>query len=215
MKPKGQRIFLPVLAVFLLAGIIGLTGCMSSAGKQYYQLFLPSSMPGAAASQGNTAAPRLDKILMVEPVEIEAIYNDYRVVYRTSPYQLNYYSYHFWIKKPGKLIRDSIREYLEVKQVFPRVITGFSMGNPDLILKASVHVIEEVDRPGPWYAHLKMDIEIKDFKTGEAVLFHSFNRQKQLIMKKVSQVPVAVSKMLQEELDIVMNKLVLKTAKPL
>jgi len=199
MKLRRIFLFLPVLIVLL-----GLVGCITSVGKKYYQLHLDSMGPGTtdkgAVHTGN-------KVLLVEAVEVEDIYNDFRVVYRTSPYQLNYYSYNFWIKKPGKLVRDSITDYLSKSNIFKKVIKDYSEGSPDLLLKAVVHILEEFDQPGVWFAHLKMDIEIKDFKSNQTVLSHSFDRHRRLSQKKVERLPMAISRILKEELDKVIKKL--------
>ena len=199
---KVIRIFLllPVLILFF-----SLTGCITSVGKKYYQLHLDNSGPPVTVGKSDIHSG--DKVLLVEAVEVETIYDDYRVVYRRSPYQLNYYSYHFWIKKPGKLVRDSIRDYLSKSNIFKKVIKDYSEGSPDLLLHASVHILEEFDQPGIWFAHLKMDIEIKDFKSNQTVFSHSFDRHRRLPRKKVERLPAAISKILKDELDIAAKKL--------
>ncbi len=188
----------------LLLAALAITGCIASVGKEYFQLYLPQNTPVAAG--GETTRP-IDKILLVESVEVDPIYNDYPLVYRTSPFHLNYYSYKYWIKKPGLLVRESIVDYFSKNNIFKKVITGFSGGEPDIQLKAVVYIIEEYDRPDAWFARLKMDIRIVDFKTGEPVLSHSFDRQRQLASRKVEHLPAAVSSLLQEELDKVVSEL--------
>lgn len=195
-----------LLSVLLLSVLISATACMSSAGKQYHQLFLPLNRISQDTGS-TTPKPLIDKIIMVEETATDDIYNDYRVVYRESPYQLNYYSYQFWAKKPGKLVRDVILEYFRGNRLFKQTIGRFSEGNPDLLIRATVHIIEEIDLSYTWFAHLKMDIQVKDFKTDKQILFHSFNRRKQLPVKKVEQLPVVLSSILREELDIVIEKL--------
>lgn len=204
MKPKQ----IPLILRFILAalGLIIITACMTTTGgKKYYQLYLP---PDTAPT-----APKIDKVLLVEKVEVEDIYNDYRVVYRTSPYQLNYYSYHFWIKKPEKVVRNAITDYLSKGKYFKSVITDFSGGEPEVMLKASVHIMEEYDRKVVWMARLKMDVEIKDFKSRKRVLFHSFDRQVTMPVKKVGQLPIFISRILKEELDSVIKQLEEKLSK--
>jgi hypothetical protein len=98
-------------------------------------------------------------------------------------------------------------DYFSKNNVFKKVVTGFAEGEPDIQLKAVVHILEEYDRPDTWFAHLKMDIRIDDFKTGEQVLSHSFDRQRQLAVKKAAHLPAAISGLLQEELEKVINKL--------
>jgi uncharacterized lipoprotein YmbA len=200
---KRLSLMLLVLFTFILAAL-AITGCISSVGKEYFQLYLPQNSTAAA---GGETTQQIDKILLVESVEVDPIYSDYRMVYRTSPFHLNYYSYKYWIKRPGLLIRESIVDYFSKNNIFKKVIAGFAEGEPDVQLKAVVHIIEEYDRPDAWFAHLKMDFRIIDFKTGEQVLSHSFDRQRQLAAKKIEHLPVAISGLLQEELDKVINKL--------
>jgi uncharacterized lipoprotein YmbA len=199
---KRLLLILSVLLALILAAL-AMTGCISSVGKEYFQLYLPQN----TAAAGGETTHKIDKILLVESVEVDTVYNDYRMVYRTSPFHLNYYSYKYWIKKPEVLVRESIVDYFSKNNVFKKVVTGFAEGEPDIQLKAVVHIIEELDRPDTWFAHLKMDIRIIDFKTSESILSHSFDRRRQLAAKKIEHLPVAISGLLQEELDKVINKL--------
>ena len=208
MRPKGPK---PrqsfVLCVMLcVVWVLMFSGCIpsTSAGKKYFQLYLPM-VP--VVESGEKAAPTSTKILLVNTVEVEKIYNDYRVVYRVSPYQLNYYYYNYWIKKPEILVREAIVEYLSGINAFKQVTTGFSGGDPDLQLTAKVYILEESDQGNSWFAHLKMDIVVRDFKSGQQVVFHSFDRQKQIMQKKVERLPVLISKILKEEIDKMIGKL--------
>ena len=189
----------------LLFLILLLAGCASSSGKKYYQLFLPVDVDHMMGNQ--QADPRIDKIVMLEPVAIDDIYNDYRIVYRTSPFEVSFYSYKFWIKKPDKLVFDSIRDYWSANHVFSRVISSYSQGEPHWLVKPVIYVIEEVDRPKVWYAHLKMDLEVKEFKTGKTLLIYSFNRQERMTERKIDQLPITLSKILKKELDTLVEKL--------
>ncbi|MCP5047043.1 MAG: hypothetical protein GY940_07710, partial [bacterium] len=150
------RYYSGLAVVFLFIVIsVGFSGCGSSAGKKYYQL----SLAPVAAGPGF-----IDKSVMIGPVVVEDIYNDYRVVYRTSRYQLNFYSYHFWIKKPDKMVRDVIGDYFRDGGVFREVVSGLARGEPDLVLSVGVRVMEEFDSPGAWFAHLRMDIRVEEYK---------------------------------------------------
>ena len=184
---------------FVLSGLILilLQGCGSSPVRRYYQLHL----------EAGESLPKIGKILLVEAVEVDKAYNDYQLVYRLSPYELNYYSYEFWIKKPGLMMQDAIVDYLSKSDSFKRVITKFSEGDPGLLLKAKINKIEEYDGKGAWFAHLNMEIIIKTFKTREKILVHNFDRKKQLSEKKVGKVPIALSMILEEELANVVKQL--------
>jgi ABC-type uncharacterized transport system auxiliary subunit len=176
---------------------------VSSPAKRYYQLAVMVSDTGRTV-------PKIGKILIVQSVDVDPIYNDYRVVYRLSPYELNYYSYQFWVKNPGDLVRDAMVDYLDKSGSFEKVITKFLEGTPELMLKAEVNKIEEFDRRDAWFARLDMKIEISSLKSGERVLVHEFKRRKKLTEKKVEKLPIALSIILEEELDKVIDKLASK-----
>ncbi len=144
---------------------------------------------------------------MVEKVDTNSIYSDYRVVYRLSPFELNYYSYEFWIKKPGQLIQDAITDYYTGTGAFSTVITRFAEGTPHMLLKTKLNVIEEFDSYDGWFAHLDMEIIISDFKSEKIILRHAFDRKKKLLKKKVGNLPLVISEILEEELKKVLEKL--------
>ncbi|MCP5102198.1 MAG: hypothetical protein GY950_02405 [bacterium] len=183
--------------VVVILGLMLLQGCMSSPGKRYFQLHMlaAETMPGTG------------KVVLVEPVDVDSAYNDYRLVYRVSPYEVNYYSYQFWTKKPGALVRDAVVDYLSGTGAFKKVITKYAEGTPDLQLKARVKVMEEYDRKDVWFAHLKMTFEIKTLKTDETVLVHGFDRRVKLSDKKVEKVPMALSALLEQELGKMVKQL--------
>jgi len=179
--------------------VIFLQGCMSSPVKRYYQLHMETDP--------STGSPQIDKIVMVGPVEVDSAYNDYRMVYRLSSYELNYYSYMFWIKKPAQMVRDAMVDYFSRGMAFDRVTTKYSEGNPDLLLRAKVNALEEYDRAEAWFAHLNMEIKVKDFRTDKIVLVYRIERRKQLTGKKVGKVAVGLSVILEEELAKMVEQL--------
>lgn len=188
------------LIVILMLMLVFVQGCISSSsGKRYYQLHVEVDR--------KEGSPRIEKALMVGLVEVDRVYNDYRVVYRHSPYELNYYSYEFWIKKPGDLVKDAMVRYLSGCETFDSVFTKYSEGDPDLLLRTKVKAFEEYDMSNAWYARLAMEFKVKVFRTGETVLVYSFDRREKLSEKKVGRVSMRISAILEEELAKMLEQL--------
>lgn len=200
MKEFYKFIISSIILIFFM-------GCVSSPMKKYYQINLEDIGMGENHSFD---LKTIDKILLVDKIDMEEIYNDYRLVYRESPYQLNYYSYKFWIKKPDRVIRDAIVQYLSNKKIFKKVTIEFLEGEPDLIMKIKTNIIEEYDFGENWFAHLSMKFKITDFKSGKLILAHEFDKKKRMDIKKVDNVPVCLSKILKQELDKTINNLLKK-----
>lgn len=175
-------------------------GCFSSqTEKRYFQLEIS---PGAPSD-----LKKIDSVLLVESVDAEGLYDDFRVIYRSSPYQVSYYSYDFWVKKPAVLIKQSILKFFRGSGIFKRVIDKYTLFEPDLILKSRLFTIEEVDKGSAWYARLSLEIEIYNFKTKKSLWLHRFDRKLAMEKKEVTLLPEAISKILRSELLDVIVKL--------
>jgi ABC-type uncharacterized transport system auxiliary subunit len=171
---------------------------MSSPARKYFQLYLPE--------RESLGMPAADKILLIEPTTADALYDDFRIVYRMSPFQINYYSYYFWAEKPARLVNNSIYDFFFHNNLFKKLISTLGEEKPDLVLKSKILIIEEVDTHEAWYARLAMEISLVDFSSGSLLVSHRFDRREQLPSKDVSAVPAVLSKILEEELHRVIKK---------
>ena len=156
--------------VLALVLCVGFAGCFSAGPeKKYYEIHLdPVSDLGRFAAS-----------LLVDRIEIDSLYDDFRVIYRLSPYEINYYAYHFWADKPSKLLRNSLIQFLEGSRLFPKIIQETIPGGADWIFRWTVHRIEEVDEAEAWFARLSMKLEVADFKTGATLAARTFDRKGQ------------------------------------
>jgi len=179
--------------------VLLLAACFSVPTKRYFQIVVQD--------RDAQPHPKVDKVLYIEPVRVDPLYDDFRVIYRVSLYELKYYSYVFWAKKPDALFREAMGDYLLRKEGFSRVILDVLQGDPEIVLRSNVHLVEEIDNPKVWFARLAMDLEFLEFKSGRSLLRHSFDRRLPLQIRKVRQLPAILSTILTEELDIAVRKL--------
>jgi ABC-type uncharacterized transport system auxiliary subunit len=178
-------------AAVLLVVVLGLLACFSaSPEKKYYQIDLAPAPPGAAWA----------KTILVDRIDVDSLYDDFRILYRVSPVEINYYAYHFWAEKPARMLHDALLHSLELSRRFARVLSELGKEEPDWVLRCTVHHIEEVDAPAAWAARLGMKIELAEFKSGNVLASRRFDRQEPLARKDVSLVPAALSRILDEEL---------------
>jgi len=188
-----RKLAVPLVAILLLAG------CFSTPAKRYFQIV-------AMDLDAQPHAP-VGRVIYVEPVRVDPLYDDYRVIYRVSPYELKYYTSVFWAKKPDALFREAISDYLIQKAGFPRVMIDVLQGDPEIALRTNVRLVEEIDNPNVWFARLAMDLEFLEFKTGRTIVKHSFDRRLRLEARKVRFLPGVLSGILIAELDVAVKKL--------
>lgn len=185
-------------ALYLVAVIL-LAGCFSTPTKRYIQI--------VATDMDAQPHPRIDKALYVEPVRVDPLYDDFRVIYRLSLYELKYYSYVFWAKKPDALFREAMGDYFIKKEGFSRVTLDVLQGDPEIVLRSTIRLVEEIDNPKVWFGRLAMDLEFLEFKTGRSLVKHSFDKRVRLGTRKVQFLPAVLSRILVEELDVAVRKL--------
>lgn len=171
-----------------------LAGCMTVPSKRYFQIAM-------APGPEDLTHPWIGKVLYVEPIRIDPLYDDFRILYRVSPYELKYYSYDFWAKKPDALVREAVGQYLDKRQGFNRIVLDVLQADPEIVLRATIRLIEEVDAAQAWFGRLAMDLEFLEFKSGRSLAKYSFDRRMPLAERKVRYLPAAVSTILKEELD--------------
>jgi len=177
-----------------------LLGCTTAAEKRYFQLHIPPP-------QNAAKTPSIPRTVMVKNALVEKAYDEYRLVYRYSPYQLDYYNYEYWIEKPSRMIRKVVADYLRKRNVFTRVLHGNANDAAQWFIEPSVAALEEFDRNRHWYAHLAMTIHIRDKITGRILVSHSFNRMDRLSRRDSRLLPRLLSEILRTEMDELIRKL--------
>ena len=60
---------------------------------------------------------RIEKFLLIDDVEVNATYRDYRIVCRDTPFQVTYHSSASWSKSPEELIEDAIILFWKKRQL--------------------------------------------------------------------------------------------------
>jgi ABC-type uncharacterized transport system auxiliary subunit len=182
----------------LLMGVIAVLGaaCFAPAkAKRYFDFVIP----------GGTGGPAFDRALLVERIDVDDVYNDFRIIYRVSPTELNYYAYEFWATKPDRLLQAAVDHYLTVRKAFRRVALELGKEDPDWVFRGRVHRLEEIDELTAWSARLAMDVEIRDYKSGALLARRTFDRSVSLARKDVTLLPDALSRILGEEIEAMLG----------
>lgn len=156
--PKMMR---PV-AMLLCVAVAALAGaCGSTPEVVHYRLQLE---PTPAQS-----TPDHKVVLGLEQFTVDAAYDENKIVYRSSAYQLNYYFYHRWAAMPGLLVTDSLRRGYSQSGHFDSVTSG-QVARSDIVLSGHVAAIEEVNLSDQeWVGRVVLELRLRDMATGTAL----------------------------------------------
>src|SRR5687768_16343308 len=140
---------------------------------RYYQLAEPR---GAAAGGGGVA-------LIIEPLTTDSAYDDERIVYRVTPYRLDYYNYHRWSAAPGTLIANYLERAFEKSGQFGAVTRELNPAAP-VVLGGRVVAIEEVDQSKTrWLGRIVLELTLTDSATGQVLWAEQFEESELLPMQ--------------------------------
>lgn len=179
-------------AMFCILAAALMTGCGSTHAKRYFEI--------RSVAPGEPALPKIERRLLVEAPSVDPLYDDIRILYRVSPFEIKYYPYEFWSERPGKQVGAAMAEYFGKSKIFPAVSRDPRMEGPEIVLKSRVHAIEEIDNPDVWQARLAMDLEFVDVKTDKPIISWTFDRKGQMAKEHIGDLPVVLSRILDEEL---------------
>jgi ABC-type uncharacterized transport system auxiliary subunit len=127
---------------------------------RYYQLASPAAAGPASESETTDLA--------IEPLDTDQAYDDDRIVYRLTPYRLDYYNYHRWSSPPGALIADFLERSFERSGKFHSVTRDDKTA--PVTLGGRVVAIEEVDKSKTaWVGHLVLELRLTDSSTGQVL----------------------------------------------
>jgi uncharacterized lipoprotein YmbA len=169
----------------LIAAALSLTAACG--GKlpetRYYQL----AAPQAAVQGGQT-------LLVLDALETDAAYDDERIVYRTTPYRLDYYQYHRWSASPGVMVGNFLEQALERSGKFRSVVRQPTEDAP-VVLGGRVVAIEEVDSsPKHWVGRIVIELALTDAKTSAPLWSQQFEETEPLTEQTPEGLAQALSK---------------------
>lgn len=148
---------------------------------RYYTLAPPGAPPGALGG-----AVRVGNFTADQP------YTGERIAYRTSPYRLDYYTYHRWAADPRRLLAATARDYLE--QAGQKGAAG-----PALEIEGHIRRLEEVDADDAWEGALVLDLKVS--RGGKQLLERSYTESEPTQARNPEAVVAALSRALGRILD--------------
>jgi ABC-type uncharacterized transport system auxiliary subunit len=135
-KDLGSRVCCQKTAGLVLLAALLCAACASAPKTHYYTLRTPQ--PPAAI------APGTQLTLQVEHFEAPDLLLDNRMIYYTSPSELNFHEYHRWSSDPGDLLSDLAMKFFARTSLFQRVYAYPAPVKVDYTLRGRVLDLDEL-----------------------------------------------------------------------
>lgn len=143
-----------------------------------------------------------DSTLILETLETDPAYDDDRIVYRTTPYRLDYYQYHRWSATPGTMVGNYLEQAFESSGKFRSVLRDATADAP-AILGGRVLAIEEIDSSKTsWRGRIVIELTLTDPRSNTVLWTQQFDESEPLS----AQTPEGLAKALSTAMGRIANK---------
>lgn len=157
-----------LLLFALLAGLV-CNGCLSRPAIRQDTFAFQSPPPKANQSPGT--------VLSLSSVDVSALFDRQRFVYRTSPEAYEMDPYAAFLASPGQAIAIAIRAYLLGSGQFQDVVGPGSRVRPDKTLQVQVsELYGDFSQTGQPAAVLSIRVTLFDEKSNQPVLLKDYSR---------------------------------------
>jgi ABC-type uncharacterized transport system auxiliary subunit len=158
---------------------------------RYYQLAVPATPAKGPAGPA----------IAVEPLAADAAYDDDRIVYRLTPYRLDYYNYHRWSSPPGTMLGNYLQDALSRSGRFRAVLHDVTDSVP-VTLGGRVIAIEEVDKSKTeWIGRVAVELTLTDTLTNKVLWSQRFDETEPLTRQSPEGLAQALSVAMQRITD--------------
>jgi ABC-type uncharacterized transport system auxiliary subunit len=160
----------------------------------YYQISYEFSRP-------DTLTSFIPATIGVREFEVDVVYKGDKIVFRDSPYEIQYYHYRRWVAPPRKLVKEKIVEQLKSSGDFKNVVSLPSTHHLDFVLAGKIKAFEELDQENSWYGLVTLAMELRHIESGEIVWEDVFSEKTEALKKEPLEVVKAISISLQKVIE--------------
>lgn len=194
----GPRVHWLLPRVLPFATCLLLSACGGVPQTFYYTL---EEAPAAAGEPAGNHHAQLAVALGVERFAAAAIYEEDRLIYRDSPYEVKYDHYRRWAARPAQLVTDAIINQLTARDLFRNVTSHPAAVPVDYILRGRILAFEEWDRGEQWFGRVAISVQLYQASSQELLWSSTFSRETPAQKRQPAVVVQAISTSLRQCAD--------------
>ena len=137
----------------LAGGMLLLAACATAPEDRYFRV--DPALPAPTAEAPLPVTLGVARVAAPEP------YRQERILYRTSPYEVQLYGADRWESSPVDMVGHALLERLRRSGLFRRVVP-WRRGEADVRLEVRLRRFEEVDEADGWYGVVELEYEVVD-----------------------------------------------------
>ncbi len=126
----------------------------------------------------------------------DVLYESDKIVYRDSPYEVQFYHYRRWIAPPKQIVTEKTYQQFRASGMFQRVVRLPSTFQIDYVLKGRITAFEEWDEGQSWYGVVTIEFQLHSPNSNEVVWEDVISERTASGKKEPAEVVKAISESL-------------------
>lgn len=187
----------PLVLVGIAAGLLLLTACAAAPETRYFRVEYP--LPGPSANSPLPLTLGIARLTAAEP------YHEEWIIYRASPYQVQFYAHDRWESPPVDMVNERLLEQFARSGRFQRVVPWRRGEALAYRLEARLRRFEELDEADGWYGLVELEYELLD-RDERSLLREVASQRVQVEVRNPAGTVEALSRGLRAVLDEVVTK---------
>ena len=151
-----------LLHIFLFLNLSFLFSCGSSPETHYYLIEFPISIESPLTA-------KYPITLALERFQAVPLYEDDRIIYRESKYEVKFYNYRRWVSPPTKIVTEKFLEQLKISGLFKNVVRYPYASQANYLLRGTVKAFEEWDEKEKWFGKVVLEISLEKLENHELI----------------------------------------------
>jgi ABC-type uncharacterized transport system auxiliary subunit len=176
----------------VVVGVLLLAACAAAPEIRYFRVEYP--LPGPSANSPLPLTLGIMRLRAPEP------YHQERIIYRASPYQVQYYVRERWESPPVDMVNDRLFDQFARSGRFQRVVSWRQGEAPAYRLEPRLRRFEEVDEGDAWYGQVELEYELLD-RDGRSLLREVASQRVRVEVRNPEGTVEALSRGLRAALD--------------
>ncbi len=153
-----------ILVIGLMVALASLVGCGSKTRyPSYYVLNVPAPIPT------NAHPKAIFDSVAVREFRAPSFLKEGPIVYRQSPEQVDFYTYHRWIEDPRRVVTAAFAQRMQASGLFQSVDLFDGHESATCLLTGTLDHLEEVDQDATVSVEVSISARLLNLRTGEVL----------------------------------------------
>jgi uncharacterized lipoprotein YmbA len=174
--------------IWLMVALASLVGCGSKTRyPSYYVLNVPAPLP-------TNAHPKpIFGSVVVREFRAPTFLKEGPIVYRQSPEQIDFYTYHRWVEDPRRVVTAAFARRIRASGLFQTVDLFDGHESATCLLTGTLDHLEEVDRGTTVSVEVSISARLLNLRTGEVLWQDTKSKTTQLEQRSMDGIVTQIS----------------------